>query len=128
MAKSNIAATDILRHLFLNITPPWLDILEISLHYDMPGNVQSDSELTYDGYSRVKIPRNSDNWIVVGMEAVNKKDISFPICKNGSQTAVYVGIGSNNELIHVAELDDPIAINKRIQPIIKSQSLKIIET
>jgi hypothetical protein len=81
-----------------NVTSGALTNLYVSLHINDPtsaGN-QTSSEVTYTGYARVAVARNSSSpaWTVSGNAVVPNANIVFPTGTGGSGTAAFFGIGT----------------------------------
>lgn len=89
--------------IFLNTVPSWatgtgviLSHFQLSIHSQDPGEAgsQTTSEVSYGGYSRTAINRNSGNWTVSGANVSNAGNILLPECNSGSATGRFIGIGT----------------------------------
>ena len=107
--------------------------LYLSLHSADPGiaGVQTTSELSYTGYARKAVARDSSNWTVSGLTAKNTLDILFDACTAGSGTATYVGIGTAStgagRLLYRCQMSGSRAISAGITPTIDAEQLVVTE-
>lgn len=110
--------------------------LYVSLHTDSPGEGgdQTTNEADYTGYARVGVLRTGAGWTVSGNQATNVAAIEFPECTGGSNTATYVGIGTDSSgagtLLYFGAVDDPstgLAISENITPTIAIGALTVDE-
>lgn len=71
--------------------------LYVSLHTADPGEAgtQSTSEANYTGYARVAVARSAGGWTVSGNSVSNTAAVPFGACSAGSNTILYVGIGTD---------------------------------
>ena len=129
MAKGTAFETDWLKGIFQqnNITnlanfATGTTSLYVALHTADPsaGN-QNTSEISYTGYGRVTVARNSTGWTVSGNNTVNAAAITFPACTGGSANANFVSIGENTtgtagEVYYAGALNASLAISNGITP------------
>ncbi len=97
---------------------------EVALHTSRPEVYQSEHEVYYSGYARIVIFR--DDWSKNGRILHNINDIGFPMCVYpGSWVTTHISIGSNNRVIVIIPLDNPILVMNGSTVIICSNGLKI---
>lgn len=134
MSMTNAAETNLLNLLFLNID--WANIgdaaglqnsatagsLFISLHSSDPGEAgnQTTNEISYTGYARVGVTRNSGGFTVTGATVENTALVQFAQCTGGTATATHFGIGTDlsgaGNLIFKGALTASLSISTGIQP------------
>jgi hypothetical protein len=107
MSKSNICENDLLKLIFnatnwsliadnTGTTPAAL--LWVSLHTGDPGEngLQSTSETSYTGYTRVSVTRTAAGWTLTATGTMSPSStISFPQCSGNTATISHFGIGTN---------------------------------
>lgn len=132
MSASDIFENDNLKLIFNNVAIAGIadavasaGSLYVSLHTADPGEAgtQSNSEAAYTGYVRVAVARTPAGWTVVGNEASNTAQISFPARTNvGTATVTHVGLGTGasgaGKLLYSLALSEPssIAVTQGIAP------------
>lgn len=129
MAKSSSWRHDLLLFIFHNVAFAGLGLggseeegsLYVSLHTGDPSEGdQSSSEVSYDGYERVKVQRSEAGWVVIDDHVSPVEAITFPISTDGSDVAVYVGIGVEPHgagyLMYCGLLADPITCSVGVTP------------
>lgn len=137
MSFSNAFETDLLELLFNNTTLANMgDVtglvgstgagsLYVSLHTADPGEAgtQATNEISYTGYARVAVARNSGGWTVTGNTVSNTAAVTFGACTAGSGTATHFGIGLEvsgaTELLAYGTISSPgggLAISAGITP------------
>lgn len=102
----------------------------LSLHSADPGDAavtgQQTNELTYGGYARIAVNRNSAAWGITGNQVSPLQIVEFPECTSGSQTATHVGIGTaatgEGKLLYSGAITPAIAISVSIVPRLKTTS------
>lgn len=67
---------------------------ELSLHTAKPTTGQDHNEVTYTGYGRIALDRNSGDFVVTGDSMSPVADILFGTCTAGVMSATYLGIGT----------------------------------
>jgi len=108
MSMTNAAETEFWNLLFANNN--WANIGDgtglvkstgdgvfwISLHTATPDETgtQTTSECAYTGYARKSVARNT-GWTVSANNVSNTAAITFDPCTGGTETATYVGIGTD---------------------------------
>lgn len=143
MGKSNAFSNDWLRLIFnavaiANIadnagTDPIEDIF-IALHTASPGDdgSQSTNEVAYTGYSRVGVPRTSDEWTVSGNEVENAEEIAFGECSSGTPVASHfsIGVGASGatKILYHAALTQNLNISPGITPRFQPGDLVVTES
>lgn len=107
--------------------------LYISLYSSNPDEDASGTEVSYTGYARVAVARNSSNWLVNSDGSVeNVGAITFGECTAGSVTATHFGIHtavSAGDLLYYGVLADSILIDTgpNVVPEIAAGALLIVE-
>lgn len=133
MSKTNTFENDVVKLIF-NGTPianiadnaasgP-LASLYLSLHSADPGEagVQNTSEVTYPGYARVAVPRNSGGFTVTGNEAALAANTDFPVGTAGTagSPATHWGVGvassGGTKLLYSGALDNTIVVGVGVVP------------
>ena len=101
MSKSNVTENDLVKFMFQGTAlPAYGSILYVALHTADPGEGgnQTTSEAAYPDYARVAIARTAGGWQVVGNQADNVVEITFPECNAsfgaGTQAQTHVSIGT----------------------------------
>lgn len=101
MSKGNTTENDLMQTIFNNVAlPSYGSIYYVALHTADPGEAgaQNTSEASYTDYARVAVARTSGGWGVVGNEASNVDEITFPECNASyspsTQTITHVSIGT----------------------------------
>lgn len=111
--------------------------LYLSLHSADPGigGNQTTSEHAWAGYARIPIARDGTKWTVIGAAAQNAAIFTFPACAGGSDTALFVGVGTDlagaGFLLYRGTITAPVAglaISAGITPIIQIGSANITES
>lgn len=131
MSKSNTFENDLLKLIFTAVgianiaddagSSP-LENLYLSLHTADPGETgnQSTSEVTYTGYARVAVPRDTDGWTVTNNEAALAENVDFPIGTGGGGTATFFGVGtaasSTGKLLYSGAISPSIVCGEGITP------------
>ncbi|TXH19621.1 MAG: hypothetical protein E6R03_00315, partial [Hyphomicrobiaceae bacterium] len=106
MSKGNTFEEDLLKLIFNgtaianladNASSSPLSNLYLALHTADPGEggSQNTSEVSYTGYARVAVPRNSGGWAVTGGSVSPAAAIEFGEMTSGTNgTATHVSIGT----------------------------------
>lgn len=134
MSKGNTTEADYVAFMF-NATamPSYGSILYVSLHTADPGEAgnQTTSECAYGAYARVAVTRDTDGWDVVGNQASNDDQITFPECTSGSETITHVAIGTassgTGQILYSGALTDSIAVSLNITPLFPIAALVVTE-
>lgn len=131
MSKGNTYENDLMKLIFTataianiadNAASAPLTNLYVSLHTGDPGEAgsQTTSECAYGSYARVAVARSGSGWTVTNNTAVNAALVQFPQCASGSETATYVGVGTDSsgagKLLYSGALAASLAISSGIQP------------
>ena len=134
MSMSNAAETALLSLLFNNSAWANLgdasglqpsataDSLFVALHSSDPGEAgnQSTNEISYTGYARVAVARNSGGWTVSGNTVSNTALVQFGQCTAGTATATHFSVGvassSTGQILFSGALSASLAISNGIQP------------
>ena len=134
MSMSNAAETALLSLLFNNSA--WANLgdasglqpsatagsLFVALHSSDPGEAgnQSTNEISYTGYARVAVARNSGGWTVSGNTVSNTALVQFGQCTAGTATATHFSVGvassSTGQILCSGALSASLAISNGIQP------------
>lgn len=127
-ALTTQSANDLLNYILRNVAPSWdgATTLYASLHTGTigAGGDQTTNEVTYTGYARVALTRNSSGTFSAAAAGTTDSDAavtfgnptagSFPI------TATHVAIGENSSgagtVIMYTALDADLIININVQP------------
>lgn len=105
----------------------------VALHTADPTDtgVQNTSEITYTGYARVGVNRNSGGWTVTGNSVSPVADITFGACTAGSGTATHFSIGvastGATKILYKGALSPTIAISAGVTPRITAVGTTITE-
>lgn len=102
----------------------------LSLHTadptDTPASGQATNEVTYTGYTRVPLNRNSGAWSVSGKVVSPVANIDFGECTAGVQTATHWAVGTSDtgagKMLYSGTLTPTILIQAGVIPRIKSTS------
>lgn len=127
-SKTTQSANDFLNYFLRNVAPSWdgATTLYLSLHSSAVGlgGDQTSNEITYTGYARVALARNSSGAFTAASSASSSNGslIQFGIATAGSFpiTVTHVAIGENasstGTVIATAALNDSLVINNNIRP------------
>lgn len=135
MSKSNWLENQFLGNLFNNSALGYASdtTFYVALHSSDPGEGgdQSTNEISYTGYARVAVARNSGGFTVTGATVVNAAQIQFPICTGGTATATHFSIGrtlsSAGDILYKGALNSSLAISSNVQPQFAASALSITE-
>lgn len=124
MSKGNATENDLLAYIFNATAIPWNGIssLYVALHTADPGESgdQTTNEVSYTGYSRVAVDRDSGGWTVSGNQAVNTAAVIFGACTGGIPTATHVSVGTAasgaGQILYSGALGSPRAISPGVTP------------
>jgi hypothetical protein len=132
MSKSNTAENDLMLLIFNKTLPSYLGTLTttgnadlyVSLHTADPGEggSQTTFEATYNtgAYGRVAVARTAGGWTVSGNQASNTALIQFALCTVGSDSILYVAVGTAasgaGQILYSGQLNSPRNISVGIQP------------
>jgi hypothetical protein len=138
MSKSNTAENSILLLLFNattfadlaeNDTTSPATSLYVSLHTSDPGEAgnQSTNEISYTGYARVAVARNSGGWTVTGNSVSPAANIDFgemTAGAGGTVTHFGVGVGSSGAtvLLYSGTVTPNISVVNGVIPRLKTTS------
>lgn len=127
-ALTTQSANDLLNYILRNVAPSWdgATTLYLSLHTGTigSGGDQTTNEVSYTGYARVALSRNSSGIFTAasGGASDNNAAITFGNCTGGTLpiTATHAAIGENasgaGTVIEYAALTTPLVINVNTQP------------
>jgi len=138
MSKSNIFENDLLKLIF-NGTPianiadnssvSPLTNLYLSLHTADPGEAgdQTTNEISYVGYNRVAVPRNSLGWTVTNNIVRPTDSIDFGVMTDGTpNTVTHVGFGTAvsgvGKLLYIGTISPNISVAVGVAPRVSSSS------
>jgi hypothetical protein len=135
MSKSNALENDLLRYIFNNVSPAWASDsgYYVALHSADPGEAgtQTTSEVSYTGYARVLVARNSSALPVTSDTVTNGAQIQFPTCTGGSVTATHWSIGrlasGAGQILYKGDLTSSLAISNNVTPQFAASALSITE-
>jgi len=105
-----------------------LTVLYVSLHTADPGSGnQSTNEISYTGYARIAVNRNSGGWVVTGNVVSPAADITFGIMTAGAggtvtHAAVGTAISGTGKILYKGTLTPNIAVLVGVTPKISSGS------
>jgi hypothetical protein len=137
VSKSNIFENDSLKLIFNatkidkiadNASSSPLTNLYVSLHTADPGEAgnQTTNECSYTSYARVAVARTTGGFTVTGNSVSPVSNISFPQATGGSETATYVGIGTDSsgtgKLLYSGPISPNISISNGVTPIVTTAS------
>jgi hypothetical protein len=132
MSKGNTFENDILKLIFNataiadlaenDATSP-ATTLTVALHTADPGEAgdQTTNEISYTGYSRVAVNRNSGGWTVSGNSVSPAANITFgemTAGTGGTVTHISVGTGVSNKLLYSGSISPTIAVVNGVIPVI----------
>lgn len=131
MSKGDTFENDLLKLIFngtpiANIadnaaTSP-LTALFVALHSADPGETgtEATNEVSYTGYARVSVNRNSGGWTVTGSSVSPTANIDFPTCTAGTVTATHwsVGVATSGatKILYKGAISPTIAIAAGVTP------------
>ena len=145
MSKHNTFETDILKLILTNVDSPNIGdaaglqnsategSLYVSLHTSDPGETgdQTTNEISYTGYARVAVARNTGGWTVANGAAENAAAITFGACTAGSGTATHFRIGTASSgagyVLYTGALGASLAISAGITPEFAAGALDLAE-
>ncbi|MBW7965322.1 hypothetical protein [Bradyrhizobium sp. BR 10261] len=143
MGKSNTFINDFLKLVFNgtaianiadNAASSPLTNLYVALHTADPGAAgnQATNEISYTGYARVAVTRNSGGWTVTGQTVSPTLDVDFPISSGGTGgTATYASIGTAasgaGKILWSGALSPTIVVSSGVPPVLV-QGSTITET
>jgi hypothetical protein len=123
MSKSNTLENQIVALIFNNTPLPWSNAnLFVALHIADPGEAgtQPTNEASYTGYARIAVSRDIAGWTVVGNQAINASEITFPECTGGSETITHVSVGlvvaGAGQILYKGAMDDELAVSNLVTP------------
>lgn len=138
MSKSNTFENDWLKLIFNgtaianladNAASAPLTDLYVSLHTADPGEGgdQTTNEISYTGYARVAVSRDSGGWTVSGNSVSPVADILFGLMTAGAGgTATYAGVGTDSsgagKLLYSGALSPSIVVAAGVKPEITTGS------
>lgn len=122
MSKGNTTENDLVKFMFqATAMPSYGAILYVGFHTADPGEAgsQTTSEAAYDDYARVGIARSGAGWQVVGNQADNLVEITFPECNASfgvsTETITHVSIGTASsgagQILYSGALTAPIIVS-----------------
>jgi len=103
-----------------------LTVLYVSLHTADP-STQSSNEISYTGYARIAVNRNSGGWVVTSNVVSPAADITFGIMTAGAggtvtHAAVGTAISGTGKILYKGTLTPNIAVLVGVTPKISSGS------
>jgi len=130
MSKGNTYENDILKLIFNAVAIADLaendasspaTVLTVALHTADPGEAgdQSTSEISYTGYARQSVTRNSTGWTVTGNSVSPTADIVFPVSTGGTGGTVThwsIGTGVSNKLLYSGTVTPNIVVTSGVSP------------
>jgi hypothetical protein len=135
MSKSNYLENQFLANLFNNAALGYASdtTFYVALHSSDPGEAgtQDTNEISYTGYARVGVARNSGGFTVSGATVTNTAQVQFPICTGGTATATHFSIGrltsGAGDIFYKGALNSSLAISNNVQPQFAATALSITE-
>lgn len=136
MSKGNTFENDVLKLIFNataiadladnDATSP-ATTLTVALHTADPGEAgdQTTSEISYTGYSRVAVNRNSGGWTVTNNSVSPAANIDFgemTAGAGGTVTHFSVGTGTGNKLLYSGTVTPNISVVNGVIPRLKTTS------
>lgn len=137
MSKSSAFENDLLKAIFNssnianlldNAGSSPLTNLYIALHSSDPGDAgnQSTNEISYTGYARVAVARDTTGFTVTGSVVNPKNNINFGICTAGTTTATYWSVGKlgsgAGQILYSGTITPSIAISTTVTPVLVPQT------
>lgn len=97
--------------------------LTVALHTADPGEAgdQTTNEISYTGYARVAVNRNSGGWTVTNNSVSPVANITFgemTAGAGGTVTHISVGTGVSNKLLYKGSISPTIAVVNGVIPVI----------
>jgi hypothetical protein len=97
--------------------------LTVALHTADPGEAgdQTTNEISYTGYARIAVNRNSGGWTVSGNSVSPAANITFgemTAGTGGTVTHISVGTGVSNKLLYKGPISPTIAVVNGVIPVI----------
>lgn len=137
MSKSNTFENDLLKLLFNGTaiagladnagTAPVTE-LYVALHTASPAETgdQNDNEVSYTGYTRVGVTRDSSNWTVTNNSVSPANPITFGACTAGSATATHFSVGTqasgDGKVLYYGTITPNISISAGVTPQLTTSS------
>lgn len=131
MSKSDTFENDLLKLIF-NATPianladnaaaSPLTQLFLSLHTADPGEAgtEATNEISYTGYARVGVNRNSGGFVVTGSSVALAANVDFGACTAGSGTATHFAVGvavsGATKVLYKGAISPTIAVAAGVTP------------
>ena len=141
MSATNNFENEIMKHLFTNDDLPNIGDATglvgsttagsyyLSLYSDDPGESGAGTELSYDGYARVEIPRTGTSITISGADATNATILNFGQNVGvSSQTANNWAIftaSTSGDMIFYGDVTIPLAVDVGVVPSVPVGSLAI---
>jgi len=125
VSKTTAAENDLARWIFTKVTPAWATdntSLYLALHFADPGEdgAQNTSEVSYTGYARLPVPRNTSGWTVADGVITNAAELLFGTCTAGSATATHMSIGTAatgaGKVLYYGPLNSSLPISNGVTP------------
>lgn len=124
-------ARDLLRAVYQRrALPQWGDVIEFALHTGAPdpGRPQSEQEIAYTGYARVRVSRDG-GFVVEGNVARPAADVEFPECTapvgGPIAEAAWFSTGARDVILHAGPLDEILRIGPRMVPVLAADRVRI---
>lgn len=137
MSKSNTFENDLLKLLFNataiagvadNAGTSPITELYVALHTASPTETgdQNDSEVSYTGYNRVGVTRDSSGWTVTNNSVSPTNPITFGACSAGSATATHFSVGTqasgDGKVLYYGTITPNISISAGVTPQLTTSS------
>lgn len=137
MSKSNTFENDLLKLLFNataiagvadNAGTSPITELYVALHTTSPTETgdQNDSEVSYTGYTRVGVTRDSSGWTVTNSSVSPTNPITFGACSAGSATATHFSVGTqasgDGKVLYYGTITPNISISAGVTPQLTTSS------
>jgi hypothetical protein len=137
MSKGNTFENDLLKLIFNgdaianladNAVSSPLSVLYLALHTADPNEAgdQTTSEISYTGYARVAVNRNSGGFTVTNNSVSPAANIDFGLCTAGSGTVTHVSIGTATsgagKILYKGTVTPNIAVSNGVTPRLTTSS------
>jgi hypothetical protein len=136
MSKGNTTENDLIKFVFNNVSmPSYGSNLYLVLHSADPGEDGTADlyEISYTGYERVAVSRDSGGFTVNGSAASNTLLVQFGKCTGGSTTASHLSITNNgtkttaSQILYSGALTTSLNISNNITPQFSVGALSVTE-
>ena len=121
MAVSAATANDLIRYMFIGVTPTWVAETHfyVALHTAEPVVSQTESEVSYAGYARAAVIRTAAGFTIAGGQARNTAAVNTGVCTAGTAMITHVSIGvaasGESQILVTQVLPTPLSVGPGAQ-------------